>query len=73
DYAGADWFGRRKKAKDGDKPPAPWWPEDGPDAGRYWHLDESDKIPVQGWRHRDRQTPRPRPLAAEAGRRLSAA
>ncbi|MGK9235447.1 hypothetical protein KXS07_27605, partial [Inquilinus limosus] len=49
DYAGADWFGRRKKAKDGDKPPAPWWPEDGPDAGRYWHLDESDKIPVQGW------------------------
>ena len=53
DYSGADWFGRRKKAakdgEDGDKPPAPWWPEDGPDAGRYWHLDESDKIPVQGW------------------------
>ncbi|WP_155888617.1 hypothetical protein [Inquilinus limosus] len=50
EYSGADWFGRRKKAaKDGDKPPVPWWPEDGPDAGRYWHLDESDKIPVQGW------------------------
>ena len=53
DYSGADWFGRLKKApkdgKDGDKPPAPWWPEDGPDAARYWHLDESDKIPVAGW------------------------
>ncbi|MGK9230652.1 hypothetical protein KXS07_04785 [Inquilinus limosus] len=50
DYSGADWFGRRKKAKDGeDKPPVPWWPEGGPDAGRYWHLDASDKVPVQGW------------------------
>ena len=53
DYTGTDWFGRRKKAakggKDGDKPPVPWWPEDGPDAARYWHLDESDKIPVRGW------------------------
>jgi hypothetical protein len=52
DYSGADWFGRRKRAnegEDGEKPPASWWPEDGPDAARYWHLDESDKIPVQGW------------------------
>ncbi|WP_343717174.1 hypothetical protein [Inquilinus sp.] len=50
DYSGADWSGRRKRAEDGeDKPAAPWWPEDGPDAARYWHLDESDKIPVAGW------------------------
>ncbi|WP_225769328.1 hypothetical protein [Inquilinus sp. Marseille-Q2685] len=50
DYSGADWFGRRRKPKDGeDKPPAPWWPEEGPDTARYWHLDESDKVPVQGW------------------------
>ncbi|KGM32048.1 hypothetical protein, partial [Inquilinus limosus] len=53
DYSGADWFGRRRKA-DGDgeqdgKPAAPWWPKDGPDAGRYWHLDQSDKVPDPGW------------------------
>ena len=53
DYSGADWFGRRRRAaaegEQDDKPAAPWWPEDGPDAGRYWHLDQSDRIPVQGW------------------------
>ncbi len=53
DYSGADWFGRRRRtAEDGEedgKPPAPWWPEDGPDAGRYWHLDQSDKIDHAGW------------------------
>ena len=48
EYSGADWFGRLRKAE-GENPPAPYWPEDGPDAARYWHLDESDKIPVQGW------------------------
>ncbi|MGO1075220.1 hypothetical protein [Inquilinus sp. CA228] len=47
-YSGTDWFGRRPRAE-GDKPPASWWPEDGPDAGRYWHLEESDKISVRGW------------------------
>jgi len=48
EYSGADWFGRLKKAE-GEKPPVPWWPEDGPDAARYWHLGPSDRIPVQGW------------------------
>jgi hypothetical protein len=35
--------------EEGGKPPAPWWPEDGPDAGRYWHLDQSDKVDHAGW------------------------
>jgi len=48
DYSGADWSGRRRTAE-GDRPPAPWWPEDGPDAGRYWHLGESDKVDDPGW------------------------
>ena len=48
DHSGAGWAGRRPTAK-GDKPAAPWWPEDGPDAARYWHLDESAKVAVAGW------------------------
>jgi hypothetical protein len=48
DYSGADWSGRRRTA-DGDKPAAPWWPADGPDAGRYWHLDQTDKVDTPGW------------------------